>query len=187
MSQTPYSNHSHDLTILFEAIPEDEHHSDPAVVEAMGREVVAALRNDGYTVEPVYTGQRGGGLYEILPAVQATFQYAITYKDQVIELFKAIKPIVTRVAEVREKQLALDEKQADGIKVEFSLGKDQSFKGESPNLAGNEIIAELAKEFMHLHVQIVEQEAPRIVEQDMPRSVVKISESVPKRKTRRRH
>ena len=38
---------------------------DPAFTNSIGLDVVTTLRDEGYSIEPVYTGQRGGLLVEI--------------------------------------------------------------------------------------------------------------------------
>ena len=58
-SEPVSSDHS---AITLEVISEDPQFADPALVDAVGRDTTDALRNDGYTIEPIYTGQRGGFL-----------------------------------------------------------------------------------------------------------------------------
>jgi hypothetical protein len=46
--------------ILLEVEPEDERESNPVAIGEVGRNIVSELRQEGYAVEPVYTGQKGG-------------------------------------------------------------------------------------------------------------------------------
>ena len=49
-------DNSNRFKITLEVVPDDPHDADPALVDAVGRDAADALRNDGYTIEPVYTG-----------------------------------------------------------------------------------------------------------------------------------
>src|SRR5258708_9798745 len=60
MSSQAESDNSNRFRITLEVIPDDPHDADPALVDAVGRDTADALRNDVYTIEPVYTGTRGG-------------------------------------------------------------------------------------------------------------------------------
>src|SRR5579864_5232643 len=59
-------------TLLLELLPADTNDADPALINAISTEVIALLREQGETVEPVYTGQRGGELLlQVMSAVWA--------------------------------------------------------------------------------------------------------------------
>ncbi len=49
---------------------------DPAFTNTIGLAVIASLQNEGYSIEPVYTGQRGGGL---LVEIGMTLAQALTF------------------------------------------------------------------------------------------------------------
>ena len=49
-------DNSNRFKITLEVFPDDPHDADSALADAVGRDAADALRNDGYTIEPVYTG-----------------------------------------------------------------------------------------------------------------------------------
>jgi hypothetical protein len=55
-AQTPSEN-PQPLSIILEVIPDDPNEAATAETYAVGRDTADALRNDGYTVQPLYTGQ----------------------------------------------------------------------------------------------------------------------------------
>ena len=83
------SDNSNHFKITLEVIPDDPHDADPALVDAVGRDTVDALRNDGYTIEPVYTGTRG----QYGPAVSLPVsETAPTYPKGIHEVSRLAAP-----------------------------------------------------------------------------------------------
>src|SRR4051794_23656169 len=81
--------------ITVEVVPEDPLDADMALVDAVGRDTADALRLDGYTIEPVYTGQRGGFLVDVV----VPFFNAIAANRDIIladasELVTILTPVV---------------------------------------------------------------------------------------------
>ena len=72
------------IAITLEVVPEDPQNSDPALVDAVGRDTADALRSEGYTVQPVYTGTRGGPLVETIAFLSQTFAAAWANKEALI-------------------------------------------------------------------------------------------------------
>jgi len=53
------------ITIELEFLPENEHDPDPAAVSEAEHTIVSTLKQNGYTVQPIYTGKRGDFLFAI--------------------------------------------------------------------------------------------------------------------------
>ena len=64
-TQTPSEN-PQPLSVILEVIPDDPNEAAIAETYAVGRDTADALGNDGYTVQPVYTGRRGGFLVDVV-------------------------------------------------------------------------------------------------------------------------
>jgi len=176
MSDQEHSHNPQSIAIQLEIVPEDEQDADPVAMGDVGRSVVDALRRDGYTIQPAYTGERGGILFEIVSFLQATVQIAITHKDLLIEMFKAASPIAKHFVEEGEKHLA---KAATHGHIKVEIGIEGNYiQAEATDFAGNEQIIKLANKFLERYSSTIEHLTPR--------STVKIRGSVPKRQTRRR-
>src|SRR5690348_15268574 len=55
------------LVMTLELVADDD--GDPALVNDVGRDTATTLQSDGYTVQPVYIGQKGGVIVEITTTV----------------------------------------------------------------------------------------------------------------------
>ncbi len=176
MTDQERSSNPQSITIQLEIVSESEQDADPATVREVGRSIVDALRREGYTVQPAYTGERGDFLFDITSFLQATVQIVLAHKDLLIELFKAASPIAKCVVEEGEKHLV--KKVTPGhLKVEIGIEGDY-IQAEATDLAGNEQILQLANTFLARY--------PRTIAEVTPQSVVKVKGRVPKRQIRRR-
>lgn len=107
MSETTPTVH-----LMFE--PADPANRDPAALASVADAAVAALRHDGYTVTPVYTGTRGGDAFEIVrQAAQAVYDN----KDLLIPLVGLAKPIVEYLLKQHEKKTSTPSQPAPATKV----------------------------------------------------------------------
>src|SRR5437016_5900768 len=88
------SGGSDDFIIMLEVVPGDLHDSDLELVIAVGRDTAKALLDDGYTIKPVYTGQRGGFLIDIVMPLLAA---AWSQKDVILADGSALVTIFTPV------------------------------------------------------------------------------------------
>ncbi len=102
------TEHTPRFEILLEVEPEDERESNPVVIGEIGRSMVSGLRQEGYTVEPMYSGQKGG--LELLFAVWTLLQSGAvetgTHIDAIASLcaiFETTKPLLLRVFKAQEK------------------------------------------------------------------------------------
>ena len=100
--------HAPGFSILLEVEPEDEQESNPVVIGEVGRNIVSGLRQEGYTVEPVYSGQKGALelLFTVWTVLQSGAVEAWTHVDAIAALcaiFETTKPLLLRVFKVQEK------------------------------------------------------------------------------------
>jgi len=94
--------------ILLNVEPEDEQESNPVVIGEVGRNIVSGLRQDGYAVEPVYSGQKGALelLFMVGTVLQSGAVEAWTHIDAIAALctiFETAKPLLLRVFKSQEK------------------------------------------------------------------------------------
>jgi len=168
-------------TITLEVVPEDPQQADPALVDAIGRDTIDALRNKGYTIEPVYTGQRGG----VLVAVLIPFLIDIwTSKDIILADGSALVTIMTPIViiiqhlrEAHEKRVGNEAFQKTPIKITVEINGNP-ISVETPDLQTAEGAMILARRFLAQH--------PGAAVQMTSQSQVKITGSVPKRLPRKR-
>src|SRR5947209_1600439 len=97
------STTSQPITLTLEVVPEDPLDSDPALVDAVGRDTANALRSEGYTVQPLYTGSRGGPLVEIIAFLSQTLVTAWANKEVLIADLSGLVTILTAAAAVAGK------------------------------------------------------------------------------------
>jgi hypothetical protein len=167
--------------ISLEVVPDDPRDADPALVDAVGRDVFDALRHDGYTIKPVYTGARGGFLIDIvLPMLTAAW----TQKDVIladgsalITIFTPVVLIAKKLHEAHEQRKGKDAAQQSPIKITVEIdGGTTSI--EAPDLESAEAAMELAQRFQMQH--------PAIASKVTSQSSAKLKASVSKPPPRRR-
>lgn len=175
--------------ILLEIVAEDERDADPAAIGEVGRLILDEVRQNGFAIESMYKGQRGGLalLFEILLHVQNTAQAIgvdiYNDRDVIANLAKIvgyISPIAMFALNVRKKQM---EKQATtkspveepSIKIHLVIDS-KSILVEATDLKDAESMLELAKKFHLAHPDV----------NTTPQSQVKIQASVPKKQHRKR-
>lgn len=54
-----------DVTLQIVFVSADSDNPDPATVDEIGRSIARGLRSRGYTVQPSYTGMKGGTFYDV--------------------------------------------------------------------------------------------------------------------------
>ncbi len=171
--------------IILEIIAEDNHDADPVAIGEVGRSILDEMKQDGFTVEPVYTGQRGGLelLFEIFNYVQTTAHTvgADIYAQRdvigeiagLLTILDIARPLAMRLFKAREKheakQAAITQEQHP---VKISLVIDGTpITIEAANFKDAEAMLELAKKFHSAHPDV----------NVTPQSRVKIQASVPKK------
>ena len=181
--------------IILEIVAEDERDADPVAIGEVGRGILDEVKQDGFTVEPVYTGQRGGVelLFEIFNYVQTTAQmvgtdiYAqrdvIGVVASLLTIFDITRPLAMQVFHAREKHeakqavIAATPPTQEQHPVKISIVIDGApITVEATNFKDAEAMLELAKEFYAKHPNV----------NATPQSQVKIQASVPKKARRGR-
>jgi hypothetical protein len=132
--------------ILLEVEPEDERESDPVVIGEVGRNIVSGLRQEGYAVEPVYSGQKGALelLFTVWAVLQSGAVEAWTHVDAIAALcaiFETTKPLLLRVFKAQEKHPIKISVEIDGAPVSV----------EAADLEEAEAALKLAKRFHAAH------------------------------------
>jgi hypothetical protein len=100
--------HAPGFSILLEVVPENEQQSNPVVIGEVGRRILSELRQEGYAVEPVYSGQKGALelLFTVVTMLQSGAVEAWTHVDAIAALyaiFETTKPLLLRVFKSQEK------------------------------------------------------------------------------------
>lgn len=184
MTDEQHSKYPQRIAIQLEIVPEDIPDVDPAFVDAVGRDAIDALRNDGYTVQSVYTGRRGGILVEVIPFLTAIATDTWAQKDMVladtsalVTILGAAIPIAKHILRAHEQRAPKDNTQKTPIKITIEIdGTPISI--EAPDLESAEGAVKLAKRFQADH--------PGVAEKVTSQSKVRVKGHVPKNQPRRR-
>lgn len=170
------------ITLSLEVVPEDPQDADMALVSAVGLDMTEALRNDGYTVEPTYTGQRGGFLVDVvipfLTAVWTQKEVILADVSALVGILSSAIPVVQRLRKAYEKRIGKDTAQQAPIKITLEIDK-APISVEAPDLQTAEAALELAQHFQSQY--------PLVAAKVTRQSHVKVKGSVPKRQQRKRH
>lgn len=169
------SSDSSGVTITLELAPTESAGANLEVVNAIGRETVDSLREEGCTFEPIYTGQRGGFLVNVLiPSLTAIW----AQKDVILADGSALTTIMTPVVLIvmhlrgaQEKRMGKDAVHQSPIRVTFEIdGSPISI--EVPDLETAEDAIKIAERFRTQYPAV----AKRVTHQ----SHIKVTASVPK-------
>lgn len=181
MSSQLESDRPNHLTIILEIVPEDPQDVDPTIVHAIGRDTAHALRIDGYTVEPVYTGQRGGFFVDVIVPFFVT---AWTQKDVILadvsELITILTPVVLITNYLRksyENRVGKDTVHQSPMKITIET-EGASISIETPDLETSEAALKFANKFQKQH--------PTILSKVTSQSKAKIIAHVSTRQARKR-
>lgn len=170
------------FTFTLEVLPEDASDADPALVSALGRDVVDLFRAQGETVEPVYTGERGG---EFLAQVATLLTTAWANKEIILSdmsaLVSILTPLVLATRSLRhayEKRIGMPLAQQNPLAITIEV-HGITMKVEATDQQDAIAIAtELAQHF--------QAQRPEVSAQTIASTTQKIRASVPKRLTRKR-
>jgi hypothetical protein len=175
-----------EVVITFELVA-DEQDLDPAFVNAVGLDTIDALQQEGYTVHPVYTGQKGGILVEIVTTtVQlATMAWqnragageAIADISGLATIFTAVVPTLQKLFYAHEQHASKEESASNPLKITLEID-GASLKVEATDAAQAEAVLKLAQQFRIAH--------PTVASQVTTKSKVKVQGQVSARKRRRR-
>jgi hypothetical protein len=169
------------ITLTLEVAPEDPQDADPALVDAVGRDTAEVLRNDGYTVEPTYTGQRGGFLIDVIiplrTVVWAQKEVILADMSALVSILSAAVLVVQHLRKAYEKRVGKDTIQQAPIKITAEIdGAPISI--EVADLESAESTLKLVQRFQIQH--------PTVAAKITPQSTIKIKGRVPKRQSRKR-
>ena len=169
------------LTITLELAPEDSHDADPALVNAVGRDAADALRNDGYTIKSVYTGQRGGFLVDVviplLAAAWAQRDAILADGSALVTIFTPVVLIARHLQKAHKRQMGKDIAQQPSIKISVEID-GASISIEVPNLETAEAAMKLARRFQTKH--------PAVASKVTSQSKTKLKGNIPKKPPHRR-
>ncbi len=124
----PISEPSQEQVILFELVPERSDENDPALINTLGSEITTQLQQEGYIVSsPVYSGQKGGFLVELVTAIQqiavttwnnhALIAEGIADLSGLVTIFGGMLPVLKRMSHSHEQQVGKAESAARPIKI----------------------------------------------------------------------
>jgi hypothetical protein len=101
MPERPTSPPPHTIAIGLEFVDADPRHPDPATTGAMARRAVDALRAEGYTIQPAYTGTKGGEWFDI---IRQGVQMIQDNRELLTALVSLATPIITYFFQRRASQ-----------------------------------------------------------------------------------
>ncbi len=174
---------SQPITLTLEVVPEDPLNSDPALVDAIGRDTADALRSEGYTVQPVYTGTRGAPLVEIIAFLSQTLATAWANKEILFADVSGLVTILGAAATVAKKARQAYEKRvgkdtAQQYPISFTLDIDgMSVPFAVTDVGSAEDILKMAQRLRASH--------PSLANTDPSRSKAGVKASVPKQPQRK--
>ena len=171
-----------ELVITFELVTdENESGSDPALVLAIGRDTVIALQQEGYIIRPIYVGQKGGFLVEI---VTETMQFIWNYHEEIIAdlsglvtIFGTIIPTIQKMLQAHEQRVGKEESATNPIKIKIEID-GTPIMVEAPDIVQAEASLKLAHQYHSVQ--------PKAALQATTKSNVKVQGQVPARKRRQR-
>jgi hypothetical protein len=166
----------------------DKQGSDPAFVNAVGYESIDMLQQAGYTVRPVYTGQKGGGfLVEVVTTVtqlataawdhRAAVEEVVNDLSSLVTIFGVALPVLKKVFHAYEERVGKEESVSRPIKMTLEID-GSPIVIEAAYVKQAEAILALARRFHSAH--------PVVATHVNGKSSVKMKGRVPARKQRRR-
>lgn len=163
------------ITIQLEFVPASPQNVNPADVDEVGRIIFNSLRNKGYDIQPMYTGERGGALYNIAVQIAQSIQ---NNKELLIALVGLAVPIVDHLLDKRRERLKEQRKQSQFQERSFEV-----------HLTINDQSITILEVYTKNEQKLLEKllgEYPNLSETVTPESKVKITTSVDAKPSRRR-
>jgi hypothetical protein len=175
---------SQPITLTLEVLPEDPLNSDPALVDAVGRDTANALRSEGYTVQPVYTGTRGSSLIEIIAFLSQTLATTWVNKEILIADVSGLVTILTSAATVISKaRQAYEKRVGKDTAQQYPISFTLDINGMSVPFAVSDV--ENAEDILKM-AQRLQTSHPNIAHTDPSQSKAGVKASVPKQPQRKR-
>ncbi len=119
-------NQTPSITFQFEVVADEQDPADPATLGELSRYVAQELRKMGYTVEPLYTGERGGELLEIIKYIAVA---VVDHREVIMEIIKDAG-IIIGVIGAGQKVITANRKEQIQIKIEIINDDGTSLKSE---------------------------------------------------------
>lgn len=171
----------------FELVGENNE-ADSALILKVGREIIDVLKQEGYTIcAPVYTGQKGGFLVEVITTVQQIANMLWNHHEAIAEgladlsglatIFSAILPTLKKMLGIYEKQVGKEASITHPIKITVEID-GVSLNIESKDLTQAEAALQLALRYRSINTATIDQVTSK--------SKVKIQGRIPARKRKRR-
>jgi hypothetical protein len=175
---------SQPIKLTLEVVSEDPLNSDPALVDAIGRDTADSLRSEGYTVQPVYTGTRGGPFVEVITFLTQTASIAWANKEALIAdvsglvtIIGAAAAVINKARQAYEKRVGKDT--AGQYPITLTLEIDSmSIPFAVSDVESAEDIVKMAQRLRASH--------PTIARSDPSQSKAGVKASVPKQPQRKR-
>ncbi len=175
---------SQPITLTLEVVPEDPLNSDPALVDAIGRDTAGALRSEGYTVQPVYTGTRGGPFVEIIAFLSQTLATAWTNKEILIADVSGLVTILgAAAAVVKNARQAYEKRVGKDTAWQYPISFTLDINGTSVPFAVADV--ESAEDIIKM-AQHLQASHPSLTGTDPSRSKTGVKARVPKQPQRKR-
>src|SRR5260221_3412810 len=96
------SNSIDTLAVRFEIIPEELQQLDIADLDEVGQELVDELRKNQFSVNPAYTGKKGGPVYDILLQIP---QFIHDNREVLLAIFDSIALTLHCLLLVRDRRV----------------------------------------------------------------------------------
>jgi hypothetical protein len=126
MTDERLTNPSDNMILQLHVIPEYAEDTNPALLDEISRELVDNFRSRGYRVQPVYTAEKSGGVFDVVVQLG---QNIIAHKELLIALIGMAKPALEYLF---DKWKAEDETDAEPSEVQPETEGDSS---PQPNTA----------------------------------------------------
>jgi hypothetical protein len=152
------------VSYVLEIVSDDERDPDPAEVNRVGQEVVMALRQEGWTITPTYTGQRGSVqlLFELVhQAVQVAHtvdadivahQAEIDVTAALCNIFLTIRPLLQRLLYPHQKAMSPGQTPTTNQQPTVTVTIDNIATTVTlPDTASDERIIQVAKQLQQEH------------------------------------
>ncbi len=169
------------FTITLEIVPEDPLDADSAMVDSLGRDTADALRTKGYEVKPIYTGQRGGFLVDVilpfLTIVWAQKDIILADGSALVTILTPVILIINHLREAHEKRAGRNAAQQQPIKITLEID-GTPIRVEVADVERAEDVLKLA--------QRIQANNTTLAAKVKPQSKVKVIGSVPKKQPRKR-
>src|SRR5438552_657184 len=144
----------------------DESEGDPALVNAVGRDTVTALQQEGDMVRPVYTGQKGGFLVEVVTTVtqlaitawenRAVAEEVIADLSGLLTIFDIVLPKLKQLLHAHEQRVGKEESTSNPMKIVLEID-GVPFSIEPSDVMQDDAASKLTLQFRSAHPLVAPQ------------------------------